>query len=45
MRFGRERCKGALGDEDAGFVFGYGCIFNAVCANGTNRFCVGCHGE
>lgn len=45
MRVGCERCKGALGYEGAGLVFGYGYIFHAVYANGTNRFRVDCHGE
>lgn len=45
MRVGCERCKGALGYEGVGPVFGYGYIFNAVDANGTNRFRVDCRGE
>jgi hypothetical protein len=45
MRVGCERCKGALGYEGVGPVFGYGYIFHAVDANGTNRFRVDCRGE
>ncbi len=39
MRFGRDRCKDAAGDGNVGFVFSYGYIFHAACANGTTRFC------
>ena len=45
MRVGCERCEGALGYEGAGLVFGYGYIFPAVYANGTNRLRVDCRGE